>query len=183
MTTQPPFFQRFQPDDPLELAKEVEQDSQELAQACAAHDEPRQLELLSQLGSRLTILEREKAAVPLLEQALALARKQGEKRFEVVILLSLATAQQYLGRRGLAQDLFQEALEKARAYGQFQIEDFILHHRGRCFVEQGKREEARNCFEQALILRKRKGDQRGIDSTQRALDALLLLSSIDCADV
>jgi transposase len=35
-----------------------------------------------------------------------------------------------------------------------------------------KLEEARACFEQALLLRKSKGDQRGIISTQRALDVL-----------
>jgi len=120
----------------------------------------------------LTILGQEETAAPLLKQALMLARKLNDKRLEVANLLSLATAQQYLGQRDLAQDLFQEALEKARVYEQLQFEDFILHHRGRCFVEQGKIEEARTCFEQALILRKRKGDQRGIASTRRALDVL-----------
>jgi tetratricopeptide (TPR) repeat protein len=182
MTTQPAFFQRFQSDDPLALARKVEQDYEELAGTRTAHDEPGQLRLLSQLGSRLTILGKESEAAPLLEQALTLARQLGDTRFEVANLLSLATAQQYLGKRDLAQVLFQEALEKARTYKQFQYEDFILHHRGRCFVEQGKREEARTCFEQALVLRKRKGEQRGIDSTQRALDALRLLSSIERPD-
>ncbi|HEY3991616.1 MAG TPA: hypothetical protein VGM01_01945 [Ktedonobacteraceae bacterium] len=56
-----------------------------------------QLELLSQLGSRLTILGKENVAAPLLEQALALARQLGEKRAEITTLLNLATAQQYLG--------------------------------------------------------------------------------------
>lgn len=172
MTLQDPFFQRYQSDDPLALAKKVEQDYEQLAQARVAHNEPMQLELLSRLGSRLTILGKESAAAPLLEQALVLARQLGEKRVEITTLLNLATAQQYLGQRDLAQNLFQEALDQVRASEQRQEEDFILQHRGRCFVEQGKLEEARACFEQALILRKRKGDQRGIDSTQRALDAI-----------
>lgn len=171
MTIQDSFFQRFQSDDPVALARKVEQDEQELA----GHDERRQLEILSRLGPRLTILGKEQDAAPLLERALALARQFGEQRLEVSNLLNLATAQQYLGKRDLAQDLFQEALDKARAYAQGEYEDFILHHRGRCFVEQGKREEAQTCFEQALALRKSKGDQRGIDSTQRALDALRAL--------
>jgi tetratricopeptide (TPR) repeat protein len=173
MTTQDSFFQRFQSDDPLALARKVEQDYEELARA--DQDERRRLEILSRLGPRLTILGQEQAASPLLEQALALARQSGEQRLEVANLLNLATAQQYLGKRDLAQDLFQEALDKARASGQLEYEDFILHHWGRCFVEQGKREEALLCFEQALALRKKKGDQRGIDSTQRALDALRTL--------
>ena len=163
------FFQRFQSDDPLALARKVEQDYEDLAHA---RDERMQLAILSRLGPRLTILGKEQAAAPLLEQALALARQFGEQRLEVSNLLNLATAQQYLGKRDLAQDLFQEALDKARVYAQLEYEDFILHHRGRCFVEQGKIEEARVCFEQALALRRKKGDQRFIDSTQRALDAL-----------
>lgn len=175
MTIQDPFFQRYQSADPLALAKKVEQDYVQLAQARAAHDEQMQLELLSRLGSRLTILGQESAAAPLLEQALVLARRLREKRLEITTLLNLATAQQYLGHRDLAQSLFQEALDQARASEQRQEEDFILHHRGRCFVEQGKLEEARACFEQALLLRKSKGDQRGIDSTQRALDVLRTL--------
>jgi tetratricopeptide (TPR) repeat protein len=172
MTIQEPFFQRYQSDDPLALAKKVERDYAQLAQARTAHDEQGQLELLSRLGSRLTILGKESAAAPLLEQALVLSRRLGEKQVEITTLLNLATAQQYLGQRDLAQGLFQEALDQARASEQRQEEDFILHHRGRCFVEQGKIEEARVCFEQALILRKSKGNQRGIDSTQRTLDVL-----------
>lgn len=175
MATQEPLFQRFQSDDPLALAKKVEQDEEELVRARVARDERIELEILSRLGPRLTILGREHEAAPLLEQALVLARQLDDQRLEVSNLLNLATAQQYLGQRDLAQELFQEALDKARAYGQVQDEDFILHHRGRCFVEQGKREEARTCFEQALTLRKSKDDQRGIASTQRALDALRTL--------
>lgn len=172
MSTHEQFFQRFQSDDPPALTHKVEQDYEQLAHAQETGNTHAQLEILSRLGNRLTILGKETAAAPLLEQALALARHFSEQRFEVANLLSLATAQQYLGKRDLAQTLFQEALAKARAYAQFQYEDFILHHQGRCFVEQGKIAEARACFEQALVLRKNKGDQRGIDSTQCAIDAL-----------
>jgi|SRR5215472_10044535 len=106
MTIQEPFFQRYQSADPLALAKKVERDYVQLAQARAAHDEQVQLELLSRLGSRLTILGKESAAAPLLEQAFVLARRLGEKRLEITALLNLATAQQYLGLRDLAQSLF-----------------------------------------------------------------------------
>lgn len=166
------FFQRFQSDDPQGLADKVERDYAELTRARQLSDERLQLEVLSRLGSRLTILGKEQAAAPLLVEALTLARSLGEQRLEVATLLHLATAQQYLNQRDLAQHLFQEALEKARTYGQSEYEDFILHHRGRCYVEQGQIDEARTCFERALILRKNKGDERGIASSQRALDAL-----------
>ncbi|EFH83885.1 tetratricopeptide repeat protein [Ktedonobacter racemifer] len=172
MATHESFFQRYQSDEPQALARKIEEDYQELASTRATGDDLMQLRCLSSLGSRLTIAGQEDLAAPLLEQALALSRQLNEKQLEVATLLHLATAQQYLGRRNLAQDLFQEALDKARAYEQPEYADFILHHRGRCFVEQGKLTEARACFEQALLLRKQKGNQRGIVATQSALDAL-----------
>ena len=121
------------------------------------------------------MLEQEEQAAPLLEQALLLARRLSDKRLEVANLLSLATTQQYLGNRDRAQELFQEALEKGRVYNEPYYEDFVLQHRGRCYMEQGYVHEAKACFEQALVLRKRKGDPRGIESTQRALDAIRAL--------
>ena len=84
MTLQEPFFQRYQSDDPLVLAKKVEQDNEQLAQARVAHNEPMQLELLSRLGSRLTILGKESAAVPLLENKM----DGGESRQDVCLLPS-----------------------------------------------------------------------------------------------
>ncbi|HEX7735561.1 MAG TPA: tetratricopeptide repeat protein [Ktedonobacteraceae bacterium] len=172
MPEQKHFFQRFRVDDPLALARRVEQLTDELDVTRVKHDQYEQLDLMSRLGTNLTILGREDEAAPLLEQALAMAREQGNQRLEVAVLLHLATAIQYLGQCDQAQELFQEALAKARDYNQLSYEDFILHHQGRCFVEQGKRAEARTCFEQALQLRRQKGEQRGIASTQNALDAL-----------
>lgn len=172
MAAQNQFFQRFQSDDPIALTRRVEQLTGKLQEARSKQDRSEQLELMSRLGTNLTILGREAEAAPLLEQALTIAREQGNQRLEVATLLQLATAIQYLGQRDQAQVLFQEALTKAREYSQPFYEDFILHHQGRCFVEQGERAEARTCFEQALRLRLQKGEQRGIISTQNALDAL-----------
>lgn len=154
------FFQCFQADNPVALARRVEELDDELKAARAISDQLAELDLMSRLGTNLIILGREAEAAPLLEQALALARKQDNQRLEVANLLQLTTARQYLGQVDLAQQLFQEALQKARDYNQRFYEDFILHHQGRCFVEQGKKAAARACFEQAL------------QSKQSALDAL-----------
>ncbi|GHO89271.1 tetratricopeptide repeat protein [Dictyobacter formicarum] len=169
------FFQRFQTEDRAALTQKVEQDYEDLARARAHGDEQMQLECLSRLGSRLTILGEEREAAPLLGQALALAQLLGDQRLEVTNLLHLATAQQYLGQRSSAQELFQKALQKARDYHQVQYEDIILQHRGRCFVEQGMIAEARACFEQALILRQERSDPRATTATRQALDALKAL--------
>jgi tetratricopeptide (TPR) repeat protein len=166
------FFQRYQPQDSPRIVSKIEQDHKLLDKALATNDELLQLELLSRLGANYTMLEKEERAVPLLEQALLLARQRGDKRLEVANLLSLATSMQYLGQREKAQELFQEALDKVYANYEPYYEDFVLQHRGRCYVEQGKIEEAINCFGRALSLRERKGDPRGIEASQHALDAV-----------
>jgi tetratricopeptide (TPR) repeat protein len=166
------FFQRYQPQDTPKLVSKIEQDYKLLDKALATDDEQLQLELLSRIGANYTMLEREDQAAPLLEQALLMARQRGDKRFEVANLLGLGTAVHYLGNREKAQELFQEALDKVYAYDEPYYEDFVLQHRGRCYVEQGKLTEAISCFERALVLREKKGDPRGIESSQRALDAV-----------
>ncbi|GLV60465.1 hypothetical protein KDH_72840 [Dictyobacter sp. S3.2.2.5] len=169
------FFQRFQPGDRAALRQQIEQDYEELEQARTDGDERRQLECLSRLGHRLTMLGEEKEAAPLLGQAFALARLVGDQRLEVVNLLHLATAQQYLGQRHEAQDLFQQALQKARDYHQEQYEDAILQHQGSCYAEQGMNLQARTCFEQALDLRQQRGDPHAIEATRQSLAALKAL--------
>ncbi len=165
------FFQRYQPQDSPKLISKVEQDYKLLDKALATNDGLLQLELLSRLGANCIMLEREEQAVPLLEQALLLARQRGDKRLEVANLLSLATAAQYLGNREKAQELFQELLDKVYANDEPYYEDFVLQHRGRCYVEQGELEKAISCFGRALALRERKGDPRGVEASQHALDA------------
>jgi len=165
------FFQRYQPQDSPRLVSKIEQDFKLLDKALATNDELLQLELLSRIGANYTMLGREDQAAPLLEQALLMARQRGDRRLEVANLFGLATALQYLGNREKAQLLFQEALDKVYAYDEPYYEDFVLQHRGRCYVEQGKLTEAISCFERALALRERKNDPRGMETSQRALEA------------
>lgn len=168
-------FQRYFPPDQVELAERIKQNLVLLEQA--DQNQEKQLALLNKIGASYTMLAREDLAVPLLKQALELAKQLGNQVQEVASLLNLATAQQYVGERDLAQVLFREALQKADDYKQSYYKDFLLHHLGRCLVEQGQLEEAITCFEQALLLRQEKGDQRFIESTQRALDAVRAMQS------
>jgi len=162
-----PFFQRFGRDDTAALAREIRDAGAQLARARQSGDELGQLLAASPLGNLLTIARQERAAVDLLEWALALARRLGNRREEAGVLLNLATAKQYLGDRDDAQALFQGAID----CGVGNLEHFIQHHRGRCYAEQGHLSEARLCFERALVLRRQAGEPRA-ESTQRALEAL-----------
>jgi tetratricopeptide (TPR) repeat protein len=166
------FFQRYRASDPDALARQIEEDRSRLAAMRLAGDAASELAASCRLGLNLTIAGDERGAAAILEPALALARRLGDKVREVEALLSLATAQQYLGERAAAQILFQEALDRARADHVSQFEHFILHHRGRCHVEQGEIAAARDCFVAALALRKALGEPRFIASTERALAAL-----------
>ncbi len=166
-----PFFQRFSR-NPTELARKIEQASAQLTRARAAGDEMAQLVVASPLGNLLTIARQEAAAAELLEWALTLARRLGNRHEEAGVLLNLATARQYLGERDEAQKLFEAALDR----GDAELEHFIQHHRGRCYVEQGKKGQARLCFERALALRKASGEPRAA-SSERALAELDLFPS------
>jgi tetratricopeptide (TPR) repeat protein len=169
------FFQRYRSDDPVALARRIAEDRSRLAAARAAGDAACELAASCGLGLNLTIAGDEQGAAAILEVALPLARRLGDKVREVEALLSLATARQYLGERATAQALFQQALDRARAGQVTQFEHFILHHRGRCYVEQGEIAAARQCFIAALALRQALGEPRFIASTERALAAIASL--------
>ena len=166
------FFQRYRASDPDALARQIAEDRSRLAAARAAGDAVTELAASCRLGLNLTIAGDERGAVEILDAALALSRRLGDKAREVEALLSLATARQYLGERPAAQTLFEDALDRARAGKVTEFEHFVLHHRGRCYVEQGDIAAARSCFVEALALRHALGEPRFIAATERALAAL-----------
>jgi len=166
-----PFFLRFNGPEGVNLAREIEKASADLALAREAGHRGRQLKIASVLGSMLTTVRQETAAVDLLEWALPIAYELGDKTEEAGVLMNLATARQYLGQREEAQVLFQQAFELALDNKERELEAFILHHRGRCYAEQGKTSEARLCFERAFAIRKQIGSDRAANS-QKALDTL-----------
>jgi tetratricopeptide (TPR) repeat protein len=166
-----PFFMRFNGPDGVDLAREIEKASIDLAKAKADGDRMRQLKIASVLGSMLTTFRQETAAVGLLEWALPLAYELGDKKEEAGVLMNLATARQYLGQRDEAQVLFQQAFEMALDLNERELEAFILHHRGRCYAEQGNSGAAKLCFERALFLR----EQIGSDRAKNSKKALALL--------
>ena len=166
------YFRRFTPENPAEIREEIEADRPRLSAARQACDERAELTLSIGMGFGHYVTGGEAEAVPLLDRALILARRLGDRRAEIEALLHLATARQYLGERELAQTLFRDALDRSQAYDIRDFEHFILHHQGRCHAEQGEIAAARLCFGRALPLREVLGTPRFIDSTRGALGAL-----------
>jgi HTH-type transcriptional regulator, pleiotropic regulator of extracellular virulence genes len=165
-------FRRFRAPDPTELVREIEADLPRLAEAQLRQDEPLELEIAVRVGAGLYITGDEVRAAPILDRALALARRLTDHKAEIEALLHLGTARQYLGERNLAQSLFREALTLSQATRINEFDHFVLHHQGRCYAEQDDIDEARRCFEEALALRERLGDPYRINSTRAALDEL-----------
>jgi len=166
------FFRRFTPDDPTAIRAELEADRLRLSVARQAGDECAELTISIGMGFGHYVTGGEAQGAPLLDRALILARRLGDRRAEIEALLHLATARQYLGERELAQTLFREALDRSQAYDIRDFEHFILHHHGRCHAEQGEIVAARLSFTRALALRERLGIPRFINSTRGALGEL-----------
>ncbi len=164
-----PFFRRHVPPDPDGLRAEIAR--QRVALAGADSDAAR-LDALGRLGFALFMIGEDAEAAPLLDEALLLARKRGDAKTEIQVLLGLATARQYIGERARAERLFREALALCQATGIREQEHFLLHHLGRCYVEMGRVGDATTAFAQALAIRQRLDNTRFADVTQAALDEL-----------
>ncbi|MBS0469872.1 MAG: tetratricopeptide repeat protein [Proteobacteria bacterium] len=149
-----PTFRRAVPPDRDAFLNHIAAGRAALAAARASGDERAILHAAGALGSALFMEPGSEAeAATLLEEALALSRKRGDRATEIDGLLGLATAIQYLGERTRAIALFEEGLRLCAESGIRDKEHFLLHHLGRCLVEVGRRGDARSAFERALVLR------------------------------
>lgn len=165
-----PFFRRAVPSDRAAFLNAIEAARATLPQARANGSDAALIMAAGTLGSLLFQEPGcEAEAATLLEEALALARKTGDRLTEIDGLLGLGTAIQYLGRREEAIARFEEGLRLVAATGIRAQEHFLLHHMGRCLVEMGRIAYARAAFEQALAIRKTLGHPRFIASTEGAL--------------
>jgi HTH-type transcriptional regulator, pleiotropic regulator of extracellular virulence genes len=161
-------FQRNEPDDNPESRKRIAQLQADLGQT---NDDTTKLSTMLKLGEWYRAVGEYAQAAGILHDGLSLARHHGNVRYEVAMLISLATTRQYSGERVEAMRLFREALEKSQAPGCNDYTDFVWQHMGKCLVELDEIDEAISCFESAYALRAQKGDPELLASTQRALEA------------
>lgn len=170
MSDHGPFFRRAVPPDREAFLNFIETERAALAAARAGGDAFAILNAAGTLGSALFMEPgAEGEAAMLLEEALGLSRKRGDRAAEIDGLLGLATARQYLGARDEAVRLFEEGLALCDATGIRAQEHFLLHHLGRCLAEMGRIQEARTAFARALVIREELGLPRFVDSTRAAL--------------
>lgn len=129
-----------------------------------AGDAAGKIALLEQIGTAQCVLK-EAAAVKTFEQAVEIAKQQGDSSAETFNTLRLAATMQHLNHIG-AISRYEQALDLCR---QQIAQDTCLQTLAEYYVKLGRYEEAISLFEQALTLRQVTGNMALIETTQRAL--------------
>jgi tetratricopeptide (TPR) repeat protein len=118
--------------------------------------------LLGYLGNAERVLGRGEAAVAAFSESLRLA--QGA-RARTVASIRLGEALRCADRPEEAERVLREALAGAEPG----LRDFALQHLGKTLLDAGRRDEAAECLREALTLRREKGDEALVASTEAAL--------------
>jgi tetratricopeptide (TPR) repeat protein len=97
------------------------------------------------------------AAIPLLEEALALVRAHGEQAVIAMVRGELAHARLYASDYRQAVPLLEECLAWARGAGDAGFVAWFLEDLGRAALEQGDNERAKPLLEESLALNRARG--------------------------
>lgn len=151
-----------------------------IAEAQLAVDEARrngdrrsEVRLLGYLGNAFRVLGRGDEAIAALEESLRGAEALGDERARAIALIRLGEAQRCRDELKPAENTLRRALSTARARSEAaDLVDFALQHLGKCLLDLGRLDEAEAVLEEALVLRKAKGDDELIASTELALARL-----------
>ncbi|TFB22806.1 tetratricopeptide repeat protein [Filobacillus milosensis] len=125
--------------------------------------------LFGTLGNLYRVKEEPKQAIQYLNQAFELAAP--DSREEIITLIRLGEAYKYDNEHGQAFKLFERALLKCYETERGYL-DFAFQHKGKCLMEVGRLSEAMEAFQGALAIRKNKGKQSLIYSTEQAINYL-----------
>lgn len=128
--------------------------------------------LMGTLGNLYRIQGNTKEAMNLLTNCLDYALVQGNFKKEIISSIRLGEAFKYDGKHTKANQLFDESITKCKAYKHGSYLDFALQHKGKCLLEMGNLTVAKDCLDEALRIRKLKGDEELIQSTQLAIKLL-----------
>jgi tetratricopeptide (TPR) repeat protein len=107
-------------------------------------------------------------AVFFFKKALNLPECQ-KSTFEIVTRIRLGEALKYDNKLIQALGEFKKVELLIESSTSDQYKDFMLQHKGKCVMEMGYLKEAEKCFSQALHIRKQKGNEELIASTEKAL--------------
>ena len=127
--------------------------------------------ILSTLGVLKRIMRHPDDSLPLLEEASAIFEKCGNRKLSLINEVRLAVTLQFLGRHEEAETKFGAVEEYVKSNPRHKgLLDFIYQHRGKNEFDQGNYEKAMEAFKMALELRRAKGRQELIGSTNFAIN-------------
>jgi tetratricopeptide (TPR) repeat protein len=116
---------------------------------------------LGGLGNAYRALGQVERAIGYYEEALAVARKVGDRQAEGAVLGRLGSAYRVLGQFEWASELYEKALDIAREMGDRREEGIQLSHLGLAYRALGQVERAINLYEEALAIAREINDRRG----------------------
>jgi tetratricopeptide (TPR) repeat protein len=102
------------------------------------------------LGNALSDLGRFLEALSVQEKGLALCRRQGHRRWEIVSLTGVSRTERHLGVYGKARDVTQTALTLAREFGQTSDVGTSCLELGRTALAEGAYNEAQAWLQQSI---------------------------------
>ncbi len=127
--------------------------------------------ILSTLGVLKRIMSRPEESLPLLDEAAQLFERCGNKKLSLINDVRKAVSFQFLDRHADAETLYKEVEEYILAHPRhFGLLDFVYQHRGKNEFDQGNYDKAMQAFRKALELRRKKGRQELIGSTNFAIN-------------
>jgi len=154
---------------PDRIAYAIRRGRRQLQEAREAGNETQIMRTLGYLTDACRVAGETDAAVSYGQEALERSRAAGNRNAEVANLIRLGEAHKYRDEHETAESLFREALAMTSAADADPLHDFALQHLGKCLLEQGRYDEALQHLEQALELRRAKGNQQLIESTEAAI--------------
>jgi tetratricopeptide (TPR) repeat protein len=130
-----------------------------------------QIQLLGLIGSYARILQDFVVAQQALMLAIELSEQLGEIRLRTANQIRLAHVYQWQQNYKGSEALFEAIIENCQHDPSLiSYLDFAYQHMGKCKFDQQQYEAAQSYFERALLLRRSKGDQSLLDSTQLSID-------------
>jgi tetratricopeptide (TPR) repeat protein len=125
------------------------------------------LRLLGYLGNAYRLLGRHEEAVAAHEGARDLAASREQRRAHAVALVRLGESYRCADRLAEAEATLRAAVEVAPP----EVAHFALQHLGKTLLDRGAAAESAAVLEEALRLRRERGDQDLVRSSERALEA------------
>ena len=111
------------------------------------------------VGHALQLVGRMDVAREHYDDALAVAREVGDRRFEGIVLGYLGKLHREQGRMDVAREHFDDALAAAREVGDRRFEGIVLGYLGILHREQGRMDVAREHYDDALAVAREIGDR------------------------